>query len=115
MAIVRNNYVLNLPHRQGNISKRQIKSARDWWLVKYDSKPHNRGIVRIGNTEIHLLPEYIGKRIKLKVVVMNNSKELSYERAHKKKYRQKNRFPIQRQLLFSFRFYQKDSLEESKK
>ena len=91
MAIVRNNYVLNLPHRQGNISKRQIKSARDWWLVKYDSKPHNRGIVRIGNTEIHLLPEYIGKRIKLKVVVMNDSKELSYERAHKKKYRQKNK------------------------
>ena len=43
---------------------------RDWWLIKYGGGVFARGIIPI--TSISLPAKYIGKRIKLKVEVLDD-------------------------------------------
>lgn len=66
MAIVRNGYVQRLTSTN---HRRNGRTYRDWWLVKY-TQGRNSGTISL--TNLNLPPQYIGKKIRIKIEVKEN-------------------------------------------
>ena len=73
MTFIKNTYLTRKPvGAQSNNGKQNTKQKvwRNWWLVKYQTNNKNIGTIHLGT--ITIPEEYVGKRVRFKIEVIED-------------------------------------------